>query len=142
MTARNHGFTLIEVMIVTAVIAILAAVAYPSYQESVFKGRRAQARTALAEMLQQQERFMTQNNTYSAFGAGDATVPFRTFSGTNANDTAGFKLGARACPGQAIRDCVQLFATPSYTDPAVTELTMTSTGVKSCTGNDTSRCWR
>ena len=85
---------------------------------------------------------MTQNNTYSAFAAGDATVPFRTFSGTSVGDGAGYRLGARACAGQVIRDCVQLFATPNYADPAVTELTMTSTGVKSCTGSDTSRCWR
>jgi type IV pilus assembly protein PilE len=142
MTARHQGFTLIEVMIVTAIIAILAAVAYPSYQEYVYKGRRAQARTALAELMQQQERFMTQNNTYRDFAAGALDVPFRAFSGSAANDAAGFKLGARACAGQVINECVQVFAVPNYRDPAVTELNMTSTGIKSCTGNDTSRCWR
>ena len=47
----NRGFTLIELMIVVAIVAILAAIAYPAYTESVRKGRRAEARTALAEPL-------------------------------------------------------------------------------------------
>ena len=72
------GFTLVELMIVVAIVAILAAIAYPSYAESVRKGRRAEARAALTELLQQQERFMTQNNTYRAFAAGATGVSFIT----------------------------------------------------------------
>ena len=74
-------------MIVVAVIGILAAIAYPSYTESILKGKRAQARTALAELMQQQERYMTQNNTYLAFTSVQdgtttpANVPFKAFSG-------------------------------------------------------------
>ena len=47
----SRGFTLIELMIVVAVIAILGAIAYPSYQESVRKGRRGEARAALQELM-------------------------------------------------------------------------------------------
>ena len=50
----SHGFTLIELMIVVAIVAILASIAYPSYKDSVLKSRRAEARTALSELLQQQ----------------------------------------------------------------------------------------
>lgn len=139
---RSRGFTLIEVMIVVAIIGVLASIAYPSYQEYVRKSRRAEGRTAMMEMLQQQERYMTQNNTYLAVStAGATSTPFKTFSGDN-RDTAAYWLGARACTGQTIDNCVQVFGVPKYTDPAITELTITSTGVKGCTATNTSVCWK
>ncbi|RZM02652.1 MAG: type IV pilin protein, partial [Variovorax sp.] len=64
---RQAGFTLIELMIVVAIVGILATIAYPSYRESVLKGRRAEARTALLELMQQQERYMTQRGAYLNF---------------------------------------------------------------------------
>lgn len=65
------GFTLIELMIVVAVVAILAAIAYPSYQDAVRKSRRGQAKADLVEYAQLAERFHSVNNTYVGF-----TLPF------------------------------------------------------------------
>ncbi|MNV28858.1 Fimbrial protein precursor [compost metagenome] len=65
------GFTLIELMITVAVVAILAAVAIPSYSEHVRKSRRAQAKADLVELAQQLERFHTVQNTYNGM-----TLPF------------------------------------------------------------------
>ena len=137
----NRGFTLIELMIVVAIVGILAAVAYPSYQESIRKSKRAEGRTALMEVLQQQERYMTQNNTYLAFSSGSTTVPFRTYSGDK-KASASYLLEAKACTNQDIKDCVQIIGTPQYTEPAITTLIATSTGVKSCTGSNTAVCWK
>jgi len=69
---RVAGFTLIELMIVIAVVATLAAIALPSYNESVRKGRRGQAKADLVEYAQLLERFHTVKNTYDM--AGDTPI--------------------------------------------------------------------
>lgn len=138
----ERGFTLIELMITAAIIAILAAVAYPSYMDSVRKGKRAEARTALMDLMQQQERYATQMGTYVAFSAGASGQPFKTHSGDSATSAA-YTLGARACTALTIKDCVVVFAVPRQADPAIgTELTLTSTGDKSCQASDKKHCWR
>ena len=139
----ERGFTLIELMITAAIIAILAAVAYPSYMDSVRKGKRAEARTALMDLMQQQERYATQMGTYVAFSAGASGQPFKTHSGDTATSAA-YTLGARACTAPlTLKDCVVVFAVPRQADPAIgTELTLTSTGDKSCQASDKKHCWR
>lgn len=71
---RQHGFTLVELMIVAAVIAILAAVAYPAYTEQLRKSQRAEAKAALMRAAQLLERSFTQNGAYPAGGTALATL--------------------------------------------------------------------
>ena len=158
---NQNGFTLIEMMIVVAVIGILAAVAYPSYAESVLKGKRAQGRAALMELMQQQERYMTQRSCYLQFtntggtaaaagscgGVAAAAVPFKTFSGEN-QAQASYNLASSLCAGGlANTECILLVATPINADAVVGNLTLTSTGTKGCTAPPSGtqpppdRCW-
>ncbi|WP_162577494.1 type IV pilin protein [Variovorax sp. PBL-H6] len=138
MKCRQEGFTLIELMIVVAVVAVLAAIAYPSYQSAVLKGKRAQGRTAILELLQQQERYMTQNNTYLAFTnssgvTNPASVPFKTFSGDNSTGTA-YQLSAGKCDTLELTECVMITATPTLTDTEADSLWAMSTGARNCSG--------
>ncbi len=63
---KSRGFTLIEMMVALSSIAILAAVAYPSYQQSVRETRRADAKEALSRASSLQERHFFANNQYTA----------------------------------------------------------------------------
>lgn len=62
---RNaRGFTLIELMITVAIVSVLSAIAYPSYQEYVRRGHRADARAGLLQAQQWLERAATATGSY------------------------------------------------------------------------------
>ena len=63
---NEKGFTLLELMITVAIIAILASIAYPSYQDSVRKTHRANAQAAVLEASSFMERYFTENNSYAS----------------------------------------------------------------------------
>ena len=62
---RHRGFTLIELMIIVAVITILTAIALPSYRSYVIKSRRVDAKNGLLDLASREERFFSVNNTYT-----------------------------------------------------------------------------
>jgi type IV pilus assembly protein PilE len=81
MRNKLKGFTLIELMITVVIVGILAAIAYPAYQNSVTQSRRADAQGALTQLNNAMERTFTENNTYMpgstapTLGTGAATPP-------------------------------------------------------------------
>jgi len=77
MNARRSGFTLIELMIAVAVVAILAAVAYPSYTDYVRRGNRVAAQSLLQDLAQRQQQFFAQTRSFAADLSADlgATIP-------------------------------------------------------------------
>ena len=83
MKRGQRGFTLIEVMITVAVLAILAAIAMPSYNEQVRKTRRADAKVALQQTAQRLERCFAENQTsvYDAVSAPSCPQNFTSSDG-------------------------------------------------------------
>jgi type IV pilus assembly protein PilE len=146
---RGGGFTLIEVLIVLAIMVVLAAVAYPSYAGFITKTRRSEGQIALIEAIQQQESYYTRNNTYIAFSSG-STDPqekrFKWWSGSAAASSA-YELSARACPGRDLLQCVEVMATPGtanvdpkFKDAQCQTLTLNSAGERSSSGPQ-EHCW-
>ena len=138
----QRGFTLIEVMVVLVVVAILAGVAYPSYQESVRKTKRAEGRAALMRDMQQEERDYSRKNSYTASSDADWTK-YRGYSGDGGGGS--YTITAAACTGLTINDCVLLTATPNnFSDAKCGNLTLNSRGERATVGGTATseECWK
>src|SRR5450631_3484822 len=84
----SSGFTLVELMIALAIIAILAAIAVPMYSKQVQKSRRVDARTAVMDLAGREERFLSTSGSYATTWAqlgfaigGNTTNPTPVGSG-------------------------------------------------------------
>ena len=94
--ALTSGFTLIEVMIVVAIVAILSAIAVPAYNDYVTRGRIPDATAGLATRQVQLEQWFQDRRTYvgAPACADDTGGRFFDFSCNGTNDTAGYTLTA------------------------------------------------
>ncbi len=134
-----RGFTLIELMIVVTVVAILAAVAIPTYQDSIRKGRRGQAKADLVELAQILERHRTVHGRYDADrGGGAFALPISQSPRTG---TAFYLIAAN--PARTT-DTFTLTATPQGAQAKDTRcgtLSIDQAGQKNATGTDAASCW-
>ena len=141
---RCSGFTLIELMTVVVVIAILVVVGYPSYQDHIRKGKRAEGKAALLKAAQQLERYYTDRSTYQWAATGTVDVAplvglaagAAVYSSENPADAnaSAYRITAQAATGACpVISCFELRATPNapFVDPDCGFLSLMSTGVRS-----------
>ena len=146
---RGQAFTLVEMMVVLAIMLGLAAMAYPGYRAYVVKARRVEAQAALLNTMQDQERYYTLHNTYLPFSAastGEDEKRFRWWLGASAPASA-YELSGHACGELPLQACIELRAepgtprvNPEFRDPECATLTLRSTGQTAARGPGP-RCW-
>ncbi|MGO4156709.1 type IV pilin protein [Cupriavidus sp. YAF13] len=139
MVSAQLGFTLIEVMITVVIIAILAAIAYPSYTRYVIRSNRSAAQSFILGVANQQEQYNLDARQYATTmtALGYATVP--TEVAKNYNVTV-------AASNAATPPTYLVTATPTgaqaTNDTGCMNLTIDQTGAKGISGSGTvASCW-
>ena len=136
-----RGFTLVELMITVAILAIIMAIAYPTYTRQVMKAHRGTGQSKLLEVMQAQERYFTTNNSYT----NDLTDLGYGSVGAVPSDGGWYTLAAAACAASTLSQCVVLTATPQNSqtnDTTCGNLTLSSRGQKGISGTGSVQdCW-
>lgn len=146
MKQTQQGFTLIELMVSVAIVGILAGIAYPSYQDSVMKSRRADAKGILLGLANAMERRFTETNSYVG-AAGTTATPADTGAPRIYTIPAETARYYTVTISAATASSYSLSAAPAgvQSSDKCGSLTLTDTGVKGVTGAATgitaADCW-
>jgi type IV pilus assembly protein PilE len=144
MRKKNSGFTLIEMMIVVAIIGVLSTIAFNAYTEQVRKAKRAEGKGALLAAAQRLERYATNNGRYPP------TLVAANISDKSSKDDPArspYNIAIAAGATTDVTTSWVLTATPStyFADPRCGNLSFDNLGQKTVSINNTAAniayCW-
>jgi len=130
MKTNKKGFTMLELLIIIAIIGILAGIGYPTYLDSVTKAQRADGADALLSLAGRMEEFYLNNDTY-------ASADIVTLMGSTDSPEKLYTLSFLAAP---TRFGYTLVATPVVADTDCTSLRLDNLGARTSTGTS-AVCW-
>ncbi|WP_444929604.1 type IV pilin protein [Microbulbifer sp. SSSA002] len=137
--SRYYGFTLIEIMIVVAVVGILAAIAYPSYMDSVRKSNRSEAKVELNDVAQRLQRCFT---AYSAYNDANCSVATAISGGaTLATENNYYSISGALTATTYTLTAAPQSGSVQAGDSDCGSFSLTQSGVKGATGSSGSDCW-
>lgn len=144
---RQRGFSLIEIMIAAAIVAIIAAVAFPSYQDNVRKGARQVGKTTLVEVRGRQENHFVNMKRYATsladlgYPVDAAGLTYIDKEGNESDTSSGAVYSLALVDATATAFTIQAVPVNAQTgDDACGTLSLTHQGAKAVTGTST-ECW-
>jgi len=139
----QQGFTLIEVMVVVAIVSILIAIALPSYRQHVEDSRRTAAKAMLMQNYQYMQRFYSANSSYSTGIGNTATAPVLPYTKAPADATGSaisYNITIQASTNTTF--VLQAVPTGSMTNDKCGTLSISNTGARGASSGTLADCWR